>query len=222
MIRSQRKFIRHAGDGYEQEIKLMEEKHRIARDLHDDIGPLLWKSKTKLQDLIRVDHEHKDELKTLAATNDKIAAMMKQIANDAFPQALVQAGLAGAIRNFLLEYLDTTVQFKLELEEISELPLNIKAHILRIVQEVIQNAVKHAEAREVTIRLRERNNKLQLICADNGKGIDRRLQQRSGIGMVNIKERTTVIGGSMTTTSTRGKGTAYIFEIPIEKWKQPG
>jgi signal transduction histidine kinase len=90
-------------------------------------------------------------------------------------------------------------------------------NLYRIAQEIIHNTIKHAQASELLIELRQDKNKIILATRDNGKGFDydEKTNEAKGMGLQNLLRRTEIIGGKMFFESQKGKGTTYIFEIPI-------
>jgi signal transduction histidine kinase len=90
-------------------------------------------------------------------------------------------------------------------------------NLYRISQEIIHNTIKHADASELLIELRQDKDKIVLATRDDGKGFnyDEKSGEAKGMGLQNLLRRAEIIGGKMFFESQKGKGTTYIFEIPI-------
>ena len=90
--------------------------------------------------------------------------------------------------------------------------------IYRVIQELINNALKHSEAKEITLKLTTEGNKIIFTFTDNGKGFDFervRKDPKSGLGMRNIESRLSIVNGIFDIQSTIGKGTKTMIEIPF-------
>jgi signal transduction histidine kinase len=96
-----------------------------------------------------------------------------------------------------------------------DLPTDTSIHVYRALQEVIHNCIKHAQASQVEIRMEQDDRLLKIWCRDNGKGFDYATASK-GIGLNSLKNRTEILGGKMTLESKPGKGTAFLFEIPLK------
>ena len=108
------------------------------------------------------------------------------------------------------------VKFKFHIEGIDEeedLDENIQVDIFRIVQEQVNNIIKHADASQATIHLSRQANKLILIISDDGKGSDT-LKEKNGVGIINIISRTELYNGSVLVASKPGKGYTLKVTIP--------
>ena len=96
------------------------------------------------------------------------------------------------------------------------LPENIETVIYRVLQELINNIIKHAQANEVTIQLIRESNEFMLMVEDNGKGFDlEKTMQQQGIGLKNITSRVEYLNGQVNYDTAVGKGTTVIIEIPL-------
>ena len=94
---------------------------------------------------------------------------------------------------------------------------SLELSIFRMVQELVANAIKHAEATKVNIQLTQHEDNLNIIVEDNGKGFDRsKLDNgKSGMGLTNIEKRVEHLEGNFTVDSVLGKGTSILIDIPV-------
>lgn len=97
----------------------------------------------------------------------------------------------------------------------TEMPENVKHNIHRIVQEVLQNCVKHAKCTEVNIRFEIKERVLKVICKDNGVGFDINSVSGPGVGLSNIRKRVEEMNGQMELTSAQNQGTQLTFYVAI-------
>jgi signal transduction histidine kinase len=108
------------------------------------------------------------------------------------------------------------LEIKFAHSKIPDLSLEKSINLYRILQEIIHNTIKHANASDLRIELKIEKNIIVLLTQDNGKGFDynRTSKDQKGLGLRNLLSRTEVIGGSMYIESQPNKGTKYTFEIP--------
>jgi len=114
------------------------------------------------------------------------------------------------------------IRFTTELDNIDDLfPEDLRINLYRIVQESFGNILKHAQATEVSVRVKKRVENVVLTIEDNGRGFtqDERspLFSYSGFGLTSMGERARLLGGELKVRSTPGKGTTILFEIPLKQ-----
>lgn len=193
----------------EDSIKVQEsERERIAADLHDDlIG--------KLNAVLIMNNLHKyNEASDLLKNTIQIA---RSISHDLHPPMVEESTLVELIDTSLLGF---TSHISIEHVTITlddtVLPFDIKLQTIRIIQEIINNTLKHAEATQITILLRTTPTYLGISIKDNGKGFDSGLSKK-GLGLSNIEMRTQSLGGKYKLRSKKGKGTCYFFLFSLKK-----
>lgn len=217
IIRQQRRTVRLYQQSLLTEINTLEkERSRMASDLHDEIGPLLSAIKLRIGSLDVSDADEEDVEKT-SQQLDQLIKRMREISFDLMPTSLIRKGLTAALKEFI-EYCSKSNQLKINFQ-FTEIQLSQAQGInmYRIVQEIIHNTIKHAQASELLIELRQEKQKAVLATRDNGKGFnyDEKANEAKGLGLQNLLRRTEIIGGKMFVESKKEKGTTYIFEIPI-------
>ena len=195
------------------------ERQRIAQDLHDGVGQILsaaklnlsgLESKLKLQDV-----EQKVLLSNaLELVHDSIKEV-RVVSHNMMPNTLIKLGLASAIREFISKMNASYMKIDLEIIGLNErLDSNTEAILYRVVQEIISNIVKHAQAKRVGIQLVRHENELTIIVEDNGVGFDKTIQFE-GIGLKNITSRVQFLNGHVEFDSTPGQGTTVVVEVPL-------
>lgn len=218
IIRQQRRTVRLYKQSLLTEITTLEkERSRMASDLHDEVGPLLSAIKLRIASLDVSNDEEEEEIEKTNEQIDKLIKRMREISFDLMPASLTRKGFAAALNEFI-EYCGKSAALKINFK-FTEIQLTqVQAiNLYRIAQENIHNTIKHAEASELIIELRREKDKIILATRDNGKGFnyDEKSNEAKGLGLQNLLRRTEIIGGKMFFESQKGKGTTYIFEIPI-------
>jgi signal transduction histidine kinase len=198
-------------------LSIEEERSRIARELHDEVGQILSAIKNKI-------HIHKKELpELLHGTEEQLSGTIEQvrsIAQTLYPPYLRKVNFEKAIKTLLQRLKDNTQLFyTFEINVVQSLESilceHAKLHLYRIIQECLNNTVKHAEATAIKIVLEEKQDKLYLIYQDNGKGISQK-SQLNGMGMLSIQERVRILKGSMDLKNS-DKGIKLQFSFEKEK-----
>jgi hypothetical protein len=93
---------------------------------------------------------------------------------------------------------------------------SLELAIFRMIQELLTNAVKHAQATEITISLTQHENNLNIIIEDNGKGFNPKNRNKNeGMGLTHIEKKTEQLGGNFSIDSTEGRGTSILIDLPL-------
>ena len=197
-----------------------EERKRISRDLHDDIGTKLSALKLFISSLeLKASASHQEEIVSLAQSSEQfIQEVVKDLRNlliNLSPTVLEDFGYTNAVEGLVnkinetkLIHFDLNVfGFKKRLQKDYELAL------YRITQELINNILKHADAKNISLQTGLRDDKIVLIIEDDGKGFDVN-QHREGYGLKNLETRTKLLNGKIIIESIPGKGTTTLIEIP--------
>jgi PAS domain S-box-containing protein len=201
------------------EVQEKERRH-LARELHDEIGQTLTAAKLNLQAAtVNGGGETVARLQETDAMLDRLLGQVRQISLDLRPSMLDDLGLVPALRSMLDQQgrrASVAVLFSAE-----NIPENLDAEIqitcFRIAQEAITNAVRHADAAQVSINLRGENGDLRLLVRDDGIGFDAGSAQAQtvGLGLLGIKERAVLIGGRAKIISAPNKGTTIEVFLPL-------
>jgi signal transduction histidine kinase len=219
IIRQQRRTVRLYKQSLLTEINTLEkERSRMASDLHDEVGPLLSAVKLRIGSLDVSEADEEDVEKTNQQI-DNLIKRMREISFDLMPTSLIRKGFTAALSEFI-EYCSKSSELKINFQFADiRLSQSQAINMYRIIQEIIHNTIKHAEASELLIELRQEEENVVLATRDNGKGFnyDEKTNEAKGQGLRNLFSRTEIIGGKMFFESKKEKGTTYIFEIPIAK-----
>lgn len=207
-------------------IEVQEADRRfLAGELHDQIGQNLTALGINLnivcgQTLNQVDKKIMERLEDSLKLVEEVIERVRNVMSGLRPPVLDDYGLVAALRWYAERFSERTgVATLLQEEEFSSrLPLAVETALFRIVQEVLTNVAKHAQARQVDIILEKVDGLVQLTVTDDGVGFDRaasrQYKQPPGWGLITIEERATAIGGNVYVKSTPGEGTQIIVELP--------
>lgn len=198
------------------------ERRRIAQDLHDGVGQLLSASKLNLSNLSErlqgSDSATQTALKNAMDLLDDSVKEIRTVSHNMMPNALLKSGLVAAVREFV-QKLGNAERLKIDLEVtgLSErLDPTVEAILFRVLQEIVSNIVKHAQASVISIQLIKHEQELTVMVEDNGVGFDAsNLMAFNGIGLKNIQSRVAYLNGQVNFDSLPGKGTTVVIEIPI-------
>lgn len=219
MIRQQRYNLALYKSKIQAEINTLEkERARMAADLHDELGPILSSVKIRMNCLDIASEEDQSQLERINTNIDDIMKRMREISNDLMPSVLLRKGLISGIQDAvdrISKPHGLTIYF--QFSEIPEPNQDKAIHIYRIVQEILHNTIKHARASRLNIELKQEDSKLVLTSRDNGVGFDhsRTTRESGGMGLRSLLSRAEILNGEMYIHTQPGKGTEYVFEIPI-------
>lgn len=198
------------------------ERTRIARDLHDGIGQQLSAAKLNLSGLKSVleptANFNKEMLDNAIELVDESIHEIRTVSHNMMLDSLVKIGLITAVKNFINK-LNNTDKIKINIETFGihqRLDNVIETVVFRILQELMNNIIKHADATEVSIQIIKHDNELSLLIDDNGNGFDTtKMNSFEGIGLKNILTRVNYINGKVFFDSFVGRGTTVTVEIPL-------
>ena len=193
------------------------ERKRIARDLHDGLGPVLSAINHYFQAYI--DANETDKLSIQARLQQVISGAIDEvsrISHNISPFVLEKHGLHTALNNFILP-LKTGKKLRVEYTSdfTGRFELNKELTIYRCITELFSNTLKHAGATYVTLSVTHRDKSLYVAYTDNGKGFDMTRGKQDGMGLYNIRNRIETFGGRIMLESTPGRGIKVNMELPL-------
>ena len=204
-------------DGQEKERK------RIAKDLHDGFGQIMSAIKLNLNSLVtnadKLPEDKRKIYETLGSLIDTGTREIRTISRNLMPAFLADDGLIEAIRNLcdITANSNTiSIDFHTNVNDLN-LGSNANVGLFRIIQELINNMLKHSNANSGNIQLVSHGNSIVLMVEDNGVGFDSSKQTKaSGLGLKNIVARVKSMNGAINIDSRPGNGTTITAEIPIK------
>lgn len=195
------------------------ERERIARDLHDGLGGMLAGVKINFSTWSsNYLHPEKDkEFYTILGQLDNSVSELRHIARNLMPESLLNFGLETALHDLCEFYSRKNLDIDFQAINIeTNLSLNIQLNIYRIVQELLANAVKHAEANSILLQCSQSGERFMITIEDNGKGFDKNIEQTTkSMGLRNLKNRVSYLKGKMEVNSDR-QGTTINIELTID------
>ncbi|WP_281989254.1 ATP-binding protein [Aquimarina aggregata] len=198
------------------------ERQRIANELHDNLGGLLATLKLYVQNLKVKKHDLDEQHDLIIKNTDEVLEeayqKVRAIAQTRNAGVLTSEGLIPTIQNYAAK-VSASNSLVVEVADYGmEQRLNnsIEITIFRIVQELITNVIKHANAKEIAIDITNHKKSINLIIEDNGDGFDiEKIKPKLGMGLSSIKKRVEGLNGSLSIDSHIAKGTTIIIDIPL-------
>ena len=204
--------------GFESVIQATEEERkRISKDLHDGIGQQLSALKMALSNMASntSDEDQQEDLEIIIDQFSKSAEEVRQVSHQMMPRTLMDYGLVNAIEDLLqnsFKFSDIKYDFehRLIVERFDE---RIEISLYRVLQELINNIIKHSQASEISVQLIQNKGKLLLFVEDNGKGMNN--DASDGHGLLNIKSRLDMVKGTVNYEPSPSSGTSATISIPV-------
>jgi two-component system, NarL family, sensor kinase len=196
-----------------------EERNRFAKDLHDGLGGMLSGIKLQLGAMKGNLIMSEDQAKVFGTALDRLDESireMRRVAHNLMPEALLRLGLRQAVA----DYCDTmanmaNVRINAELHGLeNRMEESREVVVYRVVQELINNAIKHSGATEILVQLIRRDDLLSITVEDNGRGFDPSAEP-AGSGLRNIRSRLEYLNGHMDIQSTPGSGSSFHIECQV-------
>jgi PAS domain S-box-containing protein len=195
-----------------------EDQSKYARELHDGLGPLLSTLKMHIEWIADTNNvQNKDKIiQHSIHTIDNAIRSVKEIANNMSPHILQRFGLVEAINSYIYRLKETSkIEFVVSSNLKDRIASNIEIVLYRILLEIINNAIKHSDAKKVILKFNKQKNALQINCSDNGKGFDvtRVMSEGQGMGIFNMQNRIKHIGGGFKIISNMNIGTDITINL---------
>ncbi|MFF3562824.1 GAF domain-containing sensor histidine kinase [Streptomyces sp. NPDC002574] len=204
-----------------RELTLAGERARIAHELHDAVSQKLFSLRLTAQAAAAlVDRDParaREELRQVAALAAEAADELRAVVVELRPAALDEDGLLATLRTQALVLGRAhTARVSFSHGKVRALPAAQEEAVLRVAQEAMHNALRHADASTVTVRLEARGRGAVLRITDDGRGFDPSAVRRAGrhLGLVSMRDRADGVGGALTVESEPGKGTVVEMEVP--------
>ncbi len=198
-----------------------EERSRLAKDLHDGLGGLLSGVKyslSNMKDNLIVTPDNMTVFERSLDMLDTSIRELRRVAHNMMPEMLTKFGLAEALKEYC-NSINATKILNLKYQSLGmaqRLSQSTEIIIYRIVQELLNNILKHASASEAFVQLIKEENRLSVVVEDNGEGFDPNLaENKKGAGLVNIRSRIEYLKGRLDIHTEHGKGTLINIEFNL-------
>lgn len=209
-----------------------EERAKLARELHDELGGILTSAKMglsiimrklgSLTDLTEVS-PLRDQLRQIMSSLDDGISVKRRLIEDLRPSTLQHLGLATTVRSYAEEICKRAgVHLKHNIEEVDHLSDDTMITVYRIVQESLTNAFKHSGAKNIEIQLKRVDEGLTALISDDGKGFKpKQIPSYKRHGLVGMRQRAAALGGQLDISTQLGVGTAVRLFIPFKNLNHP-
>jgi len=194
-----------------------QERERIGESVHNGVAQLLYGVQTRLQ-LLKVNTpDDEKQLKTILNIVSDAINDTRRIAFELVPAVLKDYGIEVGLNELIRKIVKGNPVVSLELSGITELPEKLEFAIYRIVQELLNNIIKHSGATEASVIIKQHLNSISMIVTDNGVGFQELLPRRvgNGMGLKNIRNRVKLLEGRFTLNSSPGEGSRITITLPI-------
>lgn len=207
----------------EANAKILEQRIEISRELHDNLGSHLTLMSSILDGFKRIpeklDATIIQKMNTLSEFTESSISELKNTIWVLSSKDLNMLELKMKILNFINHASEAKeeIHFHFNFEVKQNIQLNSKqaVNLFRIFQEIVNNTLKHAHAKDLFVDITQIENNLELKISDNGIGFDLEVQNSKSYGLTNIRNRTHEMNGTLALETTAGKGTTYLLNLPV-------
>lgn len=226
--------LKHVGEVLEEAklkqefgLKIIEaqeqERKKLSREIHD--GPAQMLANVMMRaDLVEIVQREKGpeeairEIRDLKGMVRNALYEVRRIIYDLRPMALDDLGIIPTLKKYLstIEEYNKGVQIDfINLGPVKRLPSDMEVALFRLVQEAVQNALKHAVANQIQVKLSIAKEMVTVIVKDNGKGFDTSVKKEGSFGLIGMKERVDLLEGEFAVNSSLGAGTIVLIQVPL-------
>jgi len=195
-----------------------QERARIARELHDDINQRLSLLSIQVMQLLEKPSEIEVRARQLGSQIAEITSDVQALSHDLHTSKLEYLGVVPGIKSWCREFGERHgMEIDFSGDVLSPIPLPMGVSLFRVLQEALQNTIKHGEVKRAEVRLREESGQVHLLVSDSGAGFDvgKALQGR-GLGLTSMRERVRLVNGTIAIESKPMQGTTIHARVPLE------
>lgn len=203
-----------------------QERKKLSREIHDGPAQMLANVMMRSDLIERVQRERGPEEALVEIRSLKVMVRnalyeVRRIIYDLRPMALDDLGLVPTLRKYLQTTEDYNINSGVRLSfvnvgQVIRLPSDMEVALFRLVQEAVQNSLKHAQPKHIQVKLSISKELVTVVIKDDGKGFDASIQKEGSFGLVGMRERIELLEGSMTIDSQPGAGTLVLIQVPYE------
>ncbi|MGC1452397.1 MAG: PAS domain-containing protein [Candidatus Sulfotelmatobacter sp.] len=201
-----------------------QERARIARDLHDDLGQRMALLQVGIQQfehsVTRLSSRARQQLRDLAETSAEVSTGIHDLSHQLHPSRLDILGLIPSLRGLCREF---SPRHKLRIAFVphdiqQEIPKDVSLCLYRIAEEALQNIVKHSRAEDAKVELSADENRIELCISDSGRGFSpESAREEAGLGLISMRERLRLVRGILSVESEPSHGTQIRVRIPLDR-----
>jgi signal transduction histidine kinase/ligand-binding sensor domain-containing protein len=206
-----------------KELAVIEERNRLARDLHDSVKQKAFAAMAQLgtaQSILeKKPSEAKPHLEEAETLVSEVIEELTFLIQEMYPLVLKEKGLISVLRSYMYEWQERNdIQANLEVFNELRIDIQVEQALFRIIQEALSNVARHSKASKVDLGLHFSKNKVELTIQDNGQGFNK-TPRINGIGLQSMQERARMIDGRLTITTAPGQGTAIHLTVQLGRSK---
>lgn len=213
---SQALILNAALDGKESE------RREIAETLHDNVSTLLSSANLHLQ-ACKTQFNGKTPVevdKTQIIINEA-SQKIRDLSHTLISSVLLKFGLSFAVNDMIKKFSNSQISIEGDIQDLPRFKQKFEIKVYNIIQELVNNVLKHSEADKASIHLSQNNNKLIILISDNGKGFDKtKISVKDGLGINQIDARIQMMKGKFDINSRLQKGTSIVIELPIHELEE--
>lgn len=197
------------------------ERERLSQELHDSVGSVLSAIKLHFTGLTgqfdAIQQEYRDSLEKGTTMLDTAVEEVRRISHNMTTGVLRKFGLVAALEDLQDTLLGTgQINFEIYVYGMDErLVGQLELNVYRVVQELVSNTLKHANASKITVEVNKRDTEFNVMVVDDGRGFDPNEVKSDGIGLQNMQKRVEKLGGNLHIDSAKGRGTTAVIDIPL-------
>jgi len=197
------------------------ERSRIAKDLHDSVGQMMSAARMNLSSFSNTvqlhDIEQKQSLSNIITLVDESCKEVRAVSHSMMPQILLKKGLPEAVEELVTRINSNVLKINLHAEGFEQRPhSNIETILYRVIQECVNNTLKHAEAKHMDISIIKEAEMISITIEDDGKGFTlSETDAEEGMGLKNIRNRVRFLKGEVNFDTAPGKGTSIVIHVPV-------
>lgn len=198
------------------------ERSRIAKDLHDGVGQMMSAARMNLSSFSnRLQLQNEDEkhsLSNIIQLVDESCKEVRAVSHNMMPQILLKSGLPEAVSELISKINTEVLQVNFHAEGFEQRPDgNIETILYRVIQECLNNTLKHAEAKHIDISMIKEPEAISITIEDDGKGFTfNKTDAEEGIGLKNIQSRIRFLKGEVDFDTSPGNGTSIVIHVPLK------
>ncbi|MES2265684.1 MAG: sensor histidine kinase [Bacteroidota bacterium] len=218
IVRYNKRYIQLQKERIQAQIMMQEqERKRIANDLHDSLGPMLSTVKLYMHSIIVNNDADKVALNKASGYIDETINNLREISYNLLPSSLVRNNMVVVVNEYIARIANhNLVKIAFNVSENIVIPKEIEIHLFRIIQEIVNNTIKHSGASTLNLTITNRPGLLFLISEDDGRGFDltATAQTSTGLGLKSIENRAEIINGTFKIITAVNKGCKIIIRAP--------
>jgi signal transduction histidine kinase len=218
VIRYHKRYIQMQKEKTQVQIMIQEqERKRIANDLHDSLGPMLSTVKLYMHSIMVNDDADKQSLDKASNYIDETISNLREISYNLLPNSLNRNDLVMVLKEYISRINSHSVlKIHFDAAKNIAIPKKTELHLFRIIQEIVQNTIKHAGATNLKLIIARNPEGLLLISEDNGKGFDPTLikEKSGGLGLRSMENRCEMIDATFKIVTAKNAGCKIIIKVP--------